>query len=54
MAHFTDDEIAYMEYLDELAPDLPCGSYGLLLRKGDPIAFELGLHEWLDGQKEED
>jgi hypothetical protein len=39
-------EIAYMEYLDEIA-ELPSGhSFGLLLFKGDPIAFRLGLEEW--------
>lgn len=45
MPQFSDDEIAYMEYLDDLY-QVP-GGYGLLLRKGDPIAFQLGLDEWL-------
>ena len=48
MSYFTQDETDYMDYLEEFydAPD-----YGLLLRKGDPIAFEIGINEWL-AQKE--
>jgi hypothetical protein len=49
--YFTEDEIAYMDYLDSLY-DVP-GGYGLLLRKGDPVAFELGLQEWLSEQPRE-
>jgi len=44
MSYFTQDETDYMDYLEEIydAPD-----YGLLYRKGDPIAFEIGMNEWL-------
>ncbi len=42
----TENERNYMEYLDELV-NAPI-SYGLLLFKGDPIAFRLGCQEWLD------
>jgi len=41
----TEDEKAYMDYLDEVY-DVP-GGYGLLLYKADQIAFQLGLDEWL-------
>ena len=47
----SPDDYAYMEYLDDLADDLPGGeSYGLLLLKGDPTAFFLGRDEWLAEQ----
>ncbi len=48
--HFTADECAYMDYLDNLydAPD-----YGLLSRKGDPVGFEVGMNEWLAEQEHE-
>ncbi|KKM23550.1 hypothetical protein LCGC14_1614020 [marine sediment metagenome] len=52
--YFTDEERAYMDYLDDLVPDVPCGSYGLLLRKGDPTAFEIGMNEWLDSLTDQD
>ena len=45
MSNFTEDETAYMEYLDEIH-DVP-GGYGLLLYNGDPIAFQVGMNEWL-------
>ena len=45
MAHFTEDETAYMEYLDDLY-NVPDG-YGRLLFNGDPIAFQVGMNEWL-------
>lgn len=43
-SNFTEDERDYMDYLEDVydAPD-----YGLLLYKGDPIAFEIGMNEWL-------
>ena len=44
---FTDDEIKYMDYLEGI---YDCPNYGLLLRKGDPIAFEVGINEWLRNQ----
>lgn len=47
--HFTSDEIRYMDYLDGIF-DAP--NYGLLYRKGDPIAFEIGMNEWLREQDE--
>lgn len=43
-----NEESQYMEYLDEV---YNLEGYGLLLKKGDPIAFEVGFNEWvLDGQ----
>ena len=47
--YFTSDEIRYMDYLEEIF-DAP--NYGLLYRKGDPIAFEIGMNEWLREQDE--
>ena len=44
MIHFTSDEIKYMNYLEGI---YDCPDYGLLLRKGDPIAFEVGMNDWL-------
>ena len=44
MAHFTENETAFMRYLEEIY-DAP--NYGLLFRKGDPIAFEVAMNEWL-------
>lgn len=41
----TDDDVAYMEYLDELAGET-APDYGLLVFKGDPTAFTLGRDEW--------
>ena len=49
MSHFTKEETDYMDYLEELY-DAP--NYGLLYRKGDPIAFEIGKNEWLSEKKE--
>ena len=46
MSHFTPEERAYMDHLDEIYPDLPYGGFGLLVKKGDPIAFEIGIGEW--------
>ena len=43
--HFTSDETKYMDYLETI---YDCPDYGLLLRKGDPIAFEIGMNEWLN------
>jgi hypothetical protein len=48
------DDLAYMDYLDDLA-ELPGGhSFGQLLFKGDPVAFRMGLAEWLEEQSAED
>jgi len=52
--YFTAEERAYMDNLDDLVPDLPCGTYGLLLRKGDPAAFEIGMNEWLASLTDKD
>jgi hypothetical protein len=43
------DDLSYMDYLDNIydAPD-----YGLLLFKGDPIAFEQGKRARLNYLKE--
>lgn len=43
MDEITEEDKEYMEYLDGLydAPD-----YGLLMFKGDPIAFEVGKNEY--------
>ena len=52
MSYFTEEESAYMRFLDGIydAPD-----YGLLLYKGDPICFEIGMNEWLlNNELEED
>jgi hypothetical protein len=44
----SEDDVSYMDYLDELIGGLPTGhSYGLLLYKADPTAFRLGRDEWL-------
>jgi hypothetical protein len=42
--NLTEEEREYVSYLSEIydAPD-----YGLLLYKGDPIQFEVGLNEWI-------
>lgn len=39
------EDIDYMDYLDDLYDTQP--PFGLLLFKGDPIAFRLGRGEWL-------
>ena len=46
MSDWTQEEIEFMDYLDDVYPDLPCGGFGLLLAKGDPMAFQVGLNEW--------
>lgn len=46
------EDKAYMDYLDELFETTP--SFGLLLYKGDPIAFEHGKSEWLDSLTHQD
>jgi len=38
----------YMNYLDEV---YGVDGYGLLMIKGDPIAFEVGKNEWLKENK---
>lgn len=38
----TFEENEYIKYLDDIQGD----GYGLLLYKGDPIAFEVGMNEW--------
>ena len=44
-ATLSQDDLDFIEYLDELA-EVPTGhSFGLLLFKGDPIAFRLGRDE---------
>ena len=48
MIHFTSDEIKYMDYLEGI---YDCPDYGLLLRKGDPIAFEVGMNDWLNNRE---
>ena len=40
---FTENERDYMDYLDEIY----CADYGRLQKLGDPIAFNVGLNEWL-------
>lgn len=40
--NFTDEELEYMRDIDEMQGD----GQGLLLYKGDPIAFEVGLNEY--------
>ena len=51
MSYFTQEEIDYMNHLEEIY-DAP--NYGLLYRKGDPIAFEVGMNEWLASAEEEE
>ena len=41
--HKTSKESQYMDYLDEV---FGIDGYGLLLSKGDPIAFNVGFNEW--------
>ena len=43
MSEFTENERAYVDYLDEIY----CDDYGRLQKLGDPIAFNVGLNEWL-------
>ena len=43
MDEFTEEQKDYMAYLDEV---YGVEGYGLLLAKGDPIAFEVGFNEW--------
>ena len=43
MSEFAEDERAYMDYLDEVY----CDDYGRLQKQGDPIAFSVGLNDWL-------
>ncbi len=50
MSYFTVKETAYMDYLESIYCDAP--NYGLLLLKGDPVAFKIGMDEWL-ARKEE-
>jgi hypothetical protein len=38
------EETEYMEYLSET---VGVDNYGLLMYKGDPIQFQVGLNEWL-------
>ncbi len=45
-----EDDKRYIEYLNETCD---CDSYGLLMFKGDPIAFEVGRNEWLREQDEQ-
>ena len=53
MSEWTKEECDYMDYLDEVYPDLPLGGAGLLIAKADPIAFRAGLLEWQDQNEEE-
>ena len=46
MSEWTQEECSYMDYLDEVYPGLPLGGAGLLIAKGDPIAFQVGLQDW--------
>jgi len=41
---WSKEEREYMDYLDEV---YGIEGYGLLLAKGDPIAFNVGFQEWL-------
>ena len=43
----SPDDLAFIEYLDELAEVPTAHSFGLLLFKGDPVAFRLGLADFL-------
>jgi hypothetical protein len=56
-ANWTQEEQEYMDYLDDIYPGLPCGGAGLLIAKGDPTAFEVGLGEFrarVNHEKEEE
>lgn len=47
------DDLAYMDYLNELA-EIPTGhGLGLLLFKADPVAFSLGRDEWLERESDQ-
>ena len=41
----SDNERKYINYLNE---QCNCPDYGLLMFKGDPITFEIGMKEWLN------
>lgn len=63
----TDEERIYIRYLNEINPECDSdmwimggknrneymGSYGLALYKFDPIAFQVGLREFLQEQNED-
>lgn len=42
MYDFSEREREYMDLLDEVY----CEGYGLLLYKGDPIAWNVGFNDW--------
>ena len=47
MDRWTVEEQEFMDYLDGVAGVLPGGhSFGLLLAKGDSIAFNVGFYDW--------
>ena len=48
MESITSEQKEYMDYLDEIYPDIP-GGYGLLLFKGDRIAFNVGFNDLYTG-----
>jgi len=41
--NFTERESEYMDYIDGA---LNCEGHGLLLYKGDEVAWNVGLQEW--------
>lgn len=48
IVELSEEDDAYLDYLDELVEELPGGqSYGLLLLKAEPLAFYAGRDEWL-------
>ena len=49
--NITDEESAYMEYLDDI---YGVEGYGLLMFKGDPIQFQVGFEEYqAEGRSDE-
>ena len=47
----TTEEREYIAYLNE---SLCNNNYGLLLYKGDPIAFEIGFNEFMKEKEDEE
>ena len=47
----TPDDLAYMEYLNEIW-DIGDFDFGLLLYKGDPVTFRLGRDEWIAAKED--
>ena len=51
MQYLTEDE---EKYINELNENRECPDYGYQLYHSDPIAFEIGMNEWLNAQEEKE